>query len=199
MDIKPPLIQNKPLLRRKLLAARQKISAEERLLMDQRICASLVQQASERGLHAIAGYHGVNGEPDISPALFQLHELGHALCLPVIHPQTAGEMQFRQWSPDITLRKNRFGIKEPCGTENVSIADIELVLTPLVGFSMDGHRIGMGGGYYDRIFSSIAEDDSTLRCGVAYSLQEIQINEPDPWDVPLQAIITEHGWFTFKR
>ena len=97
------------------------------------------------------------------------------------------------------MQKNRYGIREPIGTETVSIADIELVLTPLVGFSSDGHRIGMGGGYYDRIFSSIADNDFTLRRGVAYSLQETQIGEPDSWDVPLQAIITEQGWFTFKR
>lgn len=167
--------------------------------MDTRICACIVHTAGEWGVNTIAGYHAVNGEPDISSALIKLRELGHLICLPVIHPETAGEMQFHKWSQETTLRKNRFGINEPAGTATVSCADLDLVLLPLVGFSTDGRRIGMGGGYYDRIFSLPEEGDHTMRCGVAYGLQQARISQPDSWDIPMHAVITERGLFTFKR
>ena len=167
--------------------------------MDKRICACILQIISELKLETVAGYQAVNGEPDISPALRELQQLGHPVCLPVIHPLGEGEMEFRRWSHNCELKSNRFGILEPAGTATAPLSEIGLVLTPLVAYSTDGHRIGMGGGYYDRIFAAPAANSAMLRCGVAYALQEVPPGNPDPWDIALHAVINEHGWFTFKR
>jgi len=174
--------------------------------MDSRICAFILQVISEIKPGIIAGYQAVSGEPDISPALLELHQLGHAICLPVIHKQVEGEMEFRHWSPESLMHKNRFGIPEPTESGQVALSEIGLVLTPLLGYSAEGHRIGMGGGYYDRIFVSPGVNDpmfrggdSMIRCGVAYSSQETPLGAPDSWDIALHGVINELGWFTFKR
>ena len=198
MDNTPPTNSHKIRLRQKLLDARLKHSAGQRIHRDAQICACIVETVLQKNIIAIAGYQAVNGEPDISPALTELYDLGRKICLPVVDPDIPGVMGFGQWSPDSPLGKNRFGIDEPQNAETVAVPSLDIVFTPLLGFSPNGHRIGMGGGYYDRLFSGLNSADTPIRCGIAYSFQQAELNEPDAWDVPMHAIITEAGWFTFE-
>ncbi len=92
------------------------------------------------------------------------------------------------------LLKNRFGIPEPSTTEFVTPEQLDLVLLPLVGFDRFGQRMGMGGGYYDR---ALAHASSTLKIGVGYSFQELKQITSNPWDVPLDAVVTEKGLTAF--
>ena len=186
-------------LRQILLTGRQNIPTDKRRAFDAAICECIERTCREQKITTVAGYHAVKGEPDIGPALLALHHLGISVHLPVVDIQTSGQMEFRRWSPDTSLTTNRFGIAEPVGTEILQAGDLDLALTPLLGYSDEGHRIGMGGGYYDRYFSSLDDGSSTIRCGVAYSLQNLEISDPDPWDIALHAVINEHGWFTFNR
>lgn len=198
MDIKPGTPSAKTHLRQKLLAARQNLSADQRLDLDGLICTHIMQNASGRGSLLIAGYLAANGEPDIRPALAGLHAQGHLICLPVLAAQVAGEMQFHRWTPTTVLESNRFDIDEPTGTAGVQEDQIDLVLMPLLGFSAGGQRLGMGGGYYDRLFSATADQDSPRLCGIAYSNQRTDLGTPDSWDVPMHSVITEYGLFTFN-
>jgi 5-formyltetrahydrofolate cyclo-ligase len=69
----------------------------------------------------------------------------------------------------------------------------DLILTPLVGFDRALNRLGQGAGYYDRAFA--ARPDS-LRIGIAWSIQECDGLMTDPWDMPLDAVLTEKEWIT---
>jgi len=102
----------------------------------------------------------------------------------------------KAWSPDMKLVANRYGIAEPCGTEDVRTGDIDLVLVPLVGWDRAGGRLGMGAGFYDRLFRPYAKLEKPLRIGVAYDLQGLPGVPRDPWDIPLHGLLTENGWFT---
>ncbi len=94
------------------------------------------------------------------------------------------------------LATNRYGIAEPDGTQDVQPADIDLVLVPLVGWDRAGGRLGMGAGFYDRLFQPFAGLEKPLRIGVAYDLQQLPGVPRDPWDIPLHGVLTENGWFT---
>jgi 5-formyltetrahydrofolate cyclo-ligase len=69
------------------------------------------------------------------------------------------------------------------------------VLLPLLGFDAAGTRLGMGGGYYDRSFAfRQGRAAPPLLVGVGFACQELPALAPEPWDVPLDALLTERGF-----
>ncbi len=67
-------------------------------------------------------------------------------------------------------------------------AHLDVCFLPLLGFDALGHRLGMGGGFYDRYFEHNSE---TLLIGVAHDCQQVDSLPVDDWDVKLHAIVTE--------
>jgi 5-formyltetrahydrofolate cyclo-ligase len=71
---------------------------------------------------------------------------------------------------------------------------LDAVIVPLLGFDNNGNRLGMGGGYYDRSFAFRKQRRAWRRpllIGVAYSFQQVDAIQTEPWDIPLDAVITE--------
>jgi 5-formyltetrahydrofolate cyclo-ligase len=76
------------------------------------------------------------------------------------------------------------------------LADIDLLLMPLVGWDESGTRLGMGAGFYDRALAPLCQSDAPVRAGVAYQLQKIPDLPNEPWDIRLHMLLSETGWFT---
>ena len=77
----------------------------------------------------------------------------------------------------------------------VPAISLDLVLVPLVAFDRRGTRLGMGAGYYDRFFGSIARALRPRIVGVAHEVQRSAADLPAAaWDVPLDGVLTERGW-----
>ena len=89
---------------------------------------------------------------------------------------------------------NKYAILEPDVdmSSKVNLSDLDIVFVPLVAFDAKKHRIGMGGGYYDR---ALANNQGALLIGVAYSSQQQDFIANDAWDVALDMIITEDKIF----
>jgi 5-formyltetrahydrofolate cyclo-ligase len=147
----------------------------------------------------VAGYWAVGGELPLHALQLSLRP-DQIWCLPCV--QDDGSLGFSPWRPGDPLVTNRYGIPEP----NVASAsllkpnELHLVLLPLLGFDRTGHRLGMGGGYYDRSFAfrHDAAAPPTL-IGVGYALQELPKFDAGHWDVPLDAVVTETGLVEFER
>ncbi|MCY3623084.1 MAG: 5-formyltetrahydrofolate cyclo-ligase [Gammaproteobacteria bacterium] len=69
-----------------------------------------------------------------------------------------------------------------------------IVLAPLVAFDGRGHRLGMGGGYYDRFFAATPD---AARIGIAHECQRVSTLPATSSDVSLTAVVTENGWQAF--
>jgi len=67
---------------------------------------------------------------------------------------------------------------------------VDLVLVPGVAFDVEGYRVGYGGGYYDRFFSSLKKD--VIKIGLCYDLQILSQVPRDPYDIPVDLIISEN-------
>lgn len=145
----------------------------------------------------VAGYLAFDAEPDVRLTLTQLSRRGIGVALPVVPGRPGEPLAFRSWTPATPLRPNRFGISEPHGTPLVASAELDLVLMPLVAWDRQGNRLGMGQGWYDR---TLAEDDiRAKRIGVGWALQEADALPRDDWDLSMDAVVTERGWFTCAR
>ena len=184
-------------------ALRQSIRVRRRSLppTEARQCARQLARIirSERLIlnsRRIAAYLAADGEMDPYPLIESLWSLGKQVYLPVLVPFSRNRLWFARFEPDTRLVTNRFGIPEPMQAELIRPAALDLVLTPLVAFDFAGHRIGMGGGFYDRSFAFLLarrhwHKPSLL--GVAYAFQQQPSIAPEDWDVPLDAIATEAG------
>ena len=185
-------------LRARLVETRVSLHPDQRQRADRQICAHLLRLLTERDCLDVAAFVPFRGEPDLLPAMQALSEAGRRIWLPVVDGLA---MSFRRWMPGMQMKANRFGIPEPVQDRECNPEHLELVLMPLVAFSGNGMRLGMGAGFYDRTFA-FANDSSATRpwmVGVAYALQQVDGLPSHSWDVPLEAVITERGLQVFRE
>lgn len=127
-------------------------------------------------------------EVDTRPLIDWLHERGRTVVLPVVTAfEGAPEMEHRRYEGPESLRTNRWGLKEPEGTETVSPAALDLIVVPAFGAGRNGHRIGHGFGYYDAFLNDL---DAVTVCPV-YHACLVDTVPAEAHDVPLSVILTE--------
>jgi 5-formyltetrahydrofolate cyclo-ligase len=139
----------------------------------------------------VAGYHPIRDEADPRALMSTLSAQGHPLALPVV-TATKGILVFRTWQPGDPLTPNSWGIAEPLAA-SPQVAP-HIVLVPLLAFDATGHRLGYGGGYYDRTLETLA---GVRRVGIAYAGQQVSAVPREPHDLVLDAVITENGVHRF--
>jgi len=178
--------QHKQQLRRHLRQIRLALTTQQVQQNSQAIIKQLINSDVWRQSQHIAIYLPINNEVDLSALL--AHQ--KTFYLPTIENQ---EMQFHPYHVGLELNKTSFGLSQPKFIPDYKSPTIDLCLMPLLGFDNQGHRLGMGGGYYDRYFE---DPKDTLLLGVAHAVQELEKLPIEPWDVTLQGILTEQQWMT---
>jgi len=129
-----------------------------------------------------------DGEVDLMPTM-QALKARHHLYLPRLKPDTT--LDFLPWQEQADIQANVLDISEPSGELGISIAELDVVLMPLVAVDLQGNRLGMGAGYYDRSLAQAQPRPYLI--GVAHQCQQLQSLPIDPWDIPLDALVTEQG------
>lgn len=176
-----------------MLAARQALPLARRRELDARLCAHVLDFLAAMPQCGVAAFHAVRGEPELGPALAALDAGGYRVHLPILVDQ---HLEFRRWTRGASMQRNRYGIPEPLDGQPCAAAQLDCVLMPLLAFSAAGGRLGMGGGFYDRSFAFRLQQPAGAGprlVGVAYGLQQADELVVEPWDVPLDAVITETG------
>ncbi|MDC0663204.1 5-formyltetrahydrofolate cyclo-ligase [Marinobacter sp. SS21] len=175
--------------RRSLTAAEQRSAAK-------RLSVLLMTSPSLYRARHIGIYLPNDGEIDPGPFIAAARDRGVQFYLPILHPYQHGRMLFGHYSPHSRLVNNRFGIPEPSlAHERIRPAwSLDAVLLPLVGFDLEGGRLGMGGGFYDRTFAFVRRTPrlAPKLIGLAHEIQRVVRLPIEPWDIPLQGIVTDH-------
>ncbi len=133
----------------------------------------------------ISFYWPFQGEFDPRFAIRHFREGGAVAALPVVIEKSA-PLQFREWWPGVATAKGVFDLPVPQGTP-VVVPQASLI--PPVGFDTRGYRLGYGGGYFDRTLAAITPQP--LKIGVAFEISRLETIYPQPYDVPLDFIVTE--------
>ena len=182
--------QNLNQLRNQIKAQRANLSASSQKTAAEQCLTGLQSHPAYSAAQNIAFYLPVAGEVDPRLALETAHQDGKTCFLPCLQgPNQA--LIFRQYSPDNLLKNNQFGIPEPIDTLECTTEKLDLVCVPLVACTQTGHRLGMGGGYYDRTFAFKLESpnaEPTL-IGLAYDFQVCESLPQNPWDIPMDDLI----------
>ncbi|SUO97929.1 5-formyltetrahydrofolate cyclo-ligase [Suttonella ornithocola] len=147
----------------------------------------------------IGVFLSLSEEIDTRPLIEKLWEKKYLLYLPVVVGKTAF-LSWRQYDNQTVLETDYLGMKVPAlekGSIERSIV-LDLVVMPLVGFTLKGERLGMGGGFYDRTFENKHKDCSPLLLGMAYACQQIESFACQAWDVPMDALAHEKALLQFN-
>jgi 5-formyltetrahydrofolate cyclo-ligase len=155
--------------------------------------ARLARQAAELDIapnSLIGGYAALEDEADPHLLLKALASTGHEIAFPRIEAKAA-PLVFHHWKPGRELQRGAFGIAEP--RADWPIAHPPILLVPLLAFDARGHRLGYGGGYYDRTLEALRARGNVRAIGVAYAGQEVEFIPDENHDHRLDMVATEAG------
>ena len=161
------------------------IPAMQRGLLFRRPPEAIVRLIPEGA--AIGFYHEMPGEAPASHYARWFFERGHSIALPWF-AERATPMLFREWTNpfvDDLLEPDPFQSQQPSAASQELIPDV--LFCPLVGFSAQGERLGLGAGHYDRW---LAQHPPQLAIGLGWDCQLVENLPTQPHDRPLDAVIT---------
>lgn len=146
----------------------------------------------------VAFYYPINNEVNTRPLWQKCHELGIRTYLPRVAAN--GMLLFDLFDADSLFVTGAYDIPVAKPLNSVAhttiMADqLDLVVMPLIACDRMGHRIGMGGGFYDKTFAFKRDEkvsDMPILLGVGWDFQLITEEiVPNEWDVPLSGFISE--------
>lgn len=183
-------------IRREIRAQRRALDARERSLRSHALCVNLARSGVLARCDRIACFWPNDGEVELGALFPRLWQSGKRVYLPVV---AGPRLWFAPFHHHTRLADNRFGIPEPATSRGHAcpLLALDVVLVPLVAFDARGNRIGMGGGYYDRTFAWRAHRTHLRRpvlIGVGFAFQRRERIDARPWDVALDAAVTDAGF-----
>ena len=189
-----PDTNSKSLVRAAALDARRAMSTKDRAAASAIICERIVRSHEFRSCRFLGAYLSTHDEVDVTAIIERAWRAQKRVFVPVT--DTHGTMNFCEISPDSVITRNRYGVWEPVSGIIIDSKSLDVVITPLVAFDSARHRIGMGGGYYDRCFHFLRNRRKWLKpklIGAAFACQQSGTITRDNWDVPLYSIVTENN------
>jgi len=169
--------------RERLIALRVALSPERRAAQAGAIAGDL-DRILPRGSPTVSLYWPIRGEPDLRPWMHALHARGVRVALPVVVAY-GRPLEFREWQPHARLERGVWKIPFPADGAAVTP---DVAIAPLVGFDPACYRLGYGGGFFDRTLAALTP--RALAIGVGYPETLLQTIFPQPFDVPMDWIVT---------
>lgn len=161
---------------------------------------SFTQHDSFKKSKHIACYLAFKDEFDCSPIIEAIWQAKKQCYLPVLTGKDDNTLHFVRYRYGDALHLNRFSILEPVAISHVIAPEnLDIVVMPLLAFDLQGHRLGTGGGFYDRTFAFLHASQARYphMLGLAYAAQAAEFIPSDPWDVGLDGVVTEKELIMF--
>lgn len=186
---------SKPLLRAEM-KSRRRAMAQDAPLAGEALARHGVDWFDARGWPnvpaIIAGYWPIQSEINPFPFMEAFADRGYGLALPALMPADDGfTMVFRRFRVGDLLATGPFGLIQP--EEGAERVDPDIVLLPLLAFTAQGHRLGYGGGYYDRALSELRSRRNIAAWGIAFCAQKLAELPFEAHDQALDGVFTDQG------
>lgn len=174
---------NKQELRRSIREQKRAMSIEEIEARSAELGRLFAQCDAYKNAKTIYGYLPYNQEVRTVPMLEQALRDGKRVAVPKVY---GDEMKFLYLDDLTQVSKGYSGIPEPIADSPEADDETALVLMPGLAFDPDGHRIGYGGGFYDKFLSREPNHPTVALC---YSFQVLPRLETEEFDIPVDAVI----------
>lgn len=174
---------NKKELRQEIREKKRRMTDAEINDRSQKLSELFLQSQAYRDAQTVYGYLPYNQEVRTVPMLEQALRDGKAVAVPKVY---GDEMRFILINDLSLVEKGYAGIPEPIADGPVAQDPHALVLMPGLAFDPQGHRIGYGGGFYDRFLASEPEHPTLALC---YDFQMLAHLETEEFDIPVDTVL----------
>ena len=177
-------------IRRAMVFARNRISDKERQSRSQSIERHLTALDAYQKATIILTYASFRSEADTMGLIRTALEAGKRVAVPVCLPNEVQILPCEIKSPD-ELTPGHWGIPEPPKhlQRQIRVEEIDLAVIPGLAFDRHFNRLGYGAGYYDRFLPKMRRDAAKI--GIGFAFQLVDQLPADPFDVPMDGIITD--------
>lgn len=170
--------------RQKLLQQLKTMPSDKKAVADQILMAKLIASPAFQNAQIIATYLPLPHEVATASLIQAAHHQGKTVLVPRTLPQ--GQLIFLPYDPD-QLERGPYGIWQPTNQAPlIPKTAIDLIHVPGLAFSPQGHRLGYGGGYYDRYLA----DFTGHTIATAYHCQ-LKPLTPEPHDIPVKELLID--------
>lgn len=178
------------------------LTPEEQRLAARKLAVKVVGTRLFRASRRIACYLPIDGEIDTRFIIEHIHRKRKICYLPVISRLSHDRLWFAKNKDGVELVRNHYGVLEPevKSSDLVRARELDLILLPLVGFDDHGNRLGMGMGFYDHTLAFLRQRKGWRKphiIGLAYDFQRVNGIKADPWDVPLQGVVSDQAVYIY--
>lgn len=189
------LARAKSVLRLRGRAARRAVTPEQRAAASQTIAAAVLALPELTNARTVAAYGAMPEEVDAQPLIESLWDLGVRVALPRV--ASATDIVLHEYRRGDPLCTGPYGLKAPCpDAPMIDAHDVDVFVAPGVAFDLACNRLGMGGGYYDRLLAKAREDAVVI--GIAYD-EQIVVSVPcTAHDRPVDVLVTPRGVYRRK-
>lgn len=186
-------------LRLKLQKCLLGISAEKRSEKSKKACKNLISTPQFQNASVLMIYLPLPHEVDTSEAILYAWQLGKIVVVPKISWQQRHMIPVQINSLETGFSTEINGLRNPTTGMPMPLRQIDLVVTPALGFDREGNRLGRGGSYYDRFFAN--EELKSQRCGLAFAEQLLATGSipVTGHDVPVNFLVTDEQIIYFNN
>lgn len=179
------LIVQKKQLRQRLKQLRASIPEHTREIYSNRITQQVLELAEIKAAKTIFAFISWSSEVYTHDLIRWLIQQKKNIVVPkILDKETMIAQRLDSWDD---LISDKLGILAPAKAEKFE-GPVDVILTPGLGFTEQGHRIGFGAGYYDRWFAS---HDAGVKIAIAFEIQIVDQLPLEVTDIPVDMIITE--------
>jgi 5-formyltetrahydrofolate cyclo-ligase len=198
----PQYQQIRQQVRQQALRQRRQLSFYQQKCAEKALCRQVKRLPAYRKAQSVALYISTASEAGTTSLLNMALRDGKRCFLPVLHPWQKHKMLFVRYTGSEFLRPNRWRIREPGLKQQRCLkpTQLDLVMMPLVAFDLEGHRLGMGKGFYDRALAFRCQTEGKpFLLGLAHECQLAgQLLPVAAWDVDLDAVATADRILSFR-
>ena len=182
--------ENRDVLRRAAMSRRRSLSPANCRSWSEAIQTRALELRQYLDARSVALYSAVQNEVETEAILEDALRAGKHVFFPKFNRRDGAE--FAQVTSKDELASGRFGIAEPAGTNALALVDgaCAIVFIPGVLFDNRGHRLGRGGGWYDRALAQFGNRGFFV--GLAYEVQIVDRLPEQSWDQRVHYVITEN-------
>ena len=186
-DIKKTIGHNKVLLRKRLLNLLISMGKDIRSTKSDIINKKLQEIQEYKQAKTVMLFWPMETEPDLKKVIFAAQKEGKKIALPCV---SGKEIKPYLFESQEFMQKNDLGVYEPKEelSKRVDIKDVDVIVVPALAYDDKGHRLGRGGGYYDRFLTHLS---NAYKIGVCFDFQLLQDLPFDPsFDQAVDVIIS---------
>ncbi len=162
------------------------------------VTTNIVSLNFYRSARVIMTFLSMAGEYDTSLLIAQALADGKTVVVPRVNFTDKSMAAVKLSSLKQEMVIDRYGLRNPADNIEVDLSEIDLIIVPGLAFDTNGHRLGRGGGFYDR-FLSREQVSNAVRCAVAFELQIVDNIPTDEHDVLIPLLVTEKRVIEFSR